>query len=68
MITTQQIENTNAFKKLEKFKQKMLLAKNNRIQIERALIHYRATKEIMTNIGASNVLILKEIINLSYNT
>lgn len=68
MITIQQIENTNAFKKLEKFKHKMLLAKSNRIQIESAFIHFKATGQIMTNIGASNVLILKEIINGSSNT
>lgn len=64
MITTNQIEQTNAFKKLDKFVQNLLIKKANRIQIERAVIHYNATGEIMENIGMNNTKILKEIIKL----
>lgn len=62
MITTNQIEQTNAFKKLDKFVQNLLIKKSNRVQIERAFIHYNATGEIMENIGMNNTKILKEII------
>ncbi len=62
MITTNQIEQTAAFQKLDKFVQNLLIKKANRIQIERAVIHYNATGEIMENIGMNNTKILKEII------
>ena len=62
MITTQQIEQTAAFQSLDKFVKNLLIKKANRVQIERAVIHYNATGEIMDNIGMNNTKILKEII------
>ncbi|QYS85442.1 hypothetical protein JJC03_09345 [Flavobacterium oreochromis] len=62
-ITPQMIENTQAFSKLEKFKQNLLVKKSNRSVLETAFIHHSISGEILPNIGGSNTGILKEIIH-----
>ena len=60
-ITSDTIESTNAFKKLEGFQKKLLIGRSNRAVLEQALIHYKKTGEILQNIGSSNIKILTEI-------
>lgn len=63
MVTANDIEKTETFKKLEKFKQNLIVKKENRAILENALIHYRQTGVLLPQIGANNLKILKEIID-----
>lgn len=63
LVTANDIEKTETFKKLEKFKQNLIVKKENRAILENALIHYRQTGVLLPQIGANNLKILKEIID-----
>lgn len=65
LVTTNDIEKTETFKKLEKFKQNLIIRKDNRLILEQALIHHKQTGVILPDIGDNNIKILKEIINES---
>lgn len=63
LVTANDIEKTETFKKLEKFKQNLIVKKENRAILENALIHYKQTGVLLPQIGANNLKILKEIID-----
>jgi hypothetical protein len=63
LVTANDIEKTETFKKLEKFRQNLIVKKENRAILENALIHYRQTGVLLPQIGANNLKILKEIID-----
>lgn len=62
LITTNHIEETVAYKALQKFQKDLAIKRQNRTILEQALIHYKTTGEILKHIGSNNVKILTEII------
>ena len=63
-ITIQQIENTEAFKKLDKGVKPIYLKKQNREEIEHAFIVFKNNGYINPKLNYKNAEILKELIQL----
>ena len=61
-ITTEQIQETETFKKLEKCFQNILMKSEVRKNINYGLIAYNSTGVIPASIGGNNLKIIKEII------
>ena len=64
VISTQEIESTEAFKKIDKSIQPLYLKRINREKITHALIVYKNTGYIDENLGRHSVNILKELIKI----
>ena len=64
LISTQEIESTEAFKKIDKSIQPLYLKRINREKITHALIVYKNTGYIDENLGRHSVNILKELIKI----
>ena len=64
LISTQEIESTEAFKQIDKSIQPLYLKRVNREKITHALIVYKNTGYIDENLGRHSVNILKELIKI----
>ena len=67
IISIEQIESTEAFKKIDKSIQPLYLKRVNREKISHALVVYRNTQYIDEGIGKHSVNILKELIKIEEN-
>lgn len=67
IISVQQIESTEAFKKIDKSIQPLYLKRVNREKINHALVVYRNTKYIDTSLGTHLINIVKELIKIKEN-
>jgi hypothetical protein len=67
IVTPQQIEATESFKKIEKSIQPLYLKRVNREKINHALIVYKNTGYIDENIGRHSVNIVKDLIKIQEN-
>lgn len=63
LVTTNDIEKTETFQKLQHFQKNLVVKKQNRAVLEQGLIHYRQTGVLPPQIVANNLKILKEIID-----
>ena len=64
VISTQEIESTEAFKKIDKSIRPLYLKRVNREKISHALVVYKNTGYIDENLGRHSVNILKELIKI----
>ena len=64
LISTQEIESTEAFKKIDKSIQPLYLKRINREKITHALIVYKNTGYLDESLGRHSVNILKELIKI----
>ena len=64
VISTQEIESTEAFKKIDKSIQPLYLKRVNREKISHALVVYKNTGYIDENLGRHSVNIAKELIKI----
>lgn len=64
VISTQKIESTEAFKKIDKSIQLLYLKRANREKITHALVVYRNTGYLDENLGRHSVSIAKELIKI----
>ena len=67
VISTQEIESTEAFKKIDKSIRPLYLKRVNREKISHALVVYKNTGYIDENLGRHSVNILKELIKIKEN-
>lgn len=64
IISTNKIENTEAFKLIDKSIQPLYLKRVNREKISHALVVYRNTGYVDESIGRHSISILKELIKI----
>lgn len=64
VISTQEIESTEAFKQIDKSIRPLYLKRVNREKISHALVVYKNTGYIDENLGRHSVNILKELIKI----
>ena len=66
-ISPDEIENTEAFKKLEKVFQKMVIKLDSRQKITNAMNVYRNTGSIPSTVSGNSLKVLNELIQNSKN-
>ena len=64
VISTQEIESTEAFKQIDKSIQPLYLKRVNREKISHALVVYKNTKYIDNSLGTHLTNIVKELIKI----
>ena len=62
-VSTDMIEKTETYQKIEKFKKNLSIKLENRKLLQSGLIHYRQTNEFPSFLSATNVNILKDILD-----
>lgn len=62
IISAEQIESTDAFKKLDKFQQSLIVKRVNREIIDNAMNIYRNTKQISQALGTTHKKIILNLI------
>ena len=62
LITREEIESTDSFKKIEQFSKNILLKLSTKKTISHGLITFRATKKIPGYISGSTLVVLNELI------
>ena len=67
IISVQQIESTEAFKKIDKSIQALYLKRLNREKISHALVVYRNTNYLDESLGRHSLNIAKELIKIEEN-
>lgn len=67
VISTQDIESTEAFKKIDKSIQPLYLKRVNREKISHALVVYKNTGYLDESLGRHSVNIAKELIKIQEN-
>lgn len=61
-VSTDMIENTSTYQKIEQFKKNLVIKAENRKVLQSGLIHYRQTNEFPSFLSNTNVKILKDIL------
>lgn len=62
LITREEIESTDSFKKLEQFSKNILLKLSTKKTISHGLVTFRATQKIPGYISGSTLVVLNELI------
>lgn len=64
IISANEIESTDAFKKLDKFQQSLVVKRANREIIDNAMNVYRNTKQINQSLGTTHKKIILNLIEI----
>lgn len=64
IISSNEIESTDAFKKLDKFQQSLIVKRANREIIDNAMNIYRNTKQISEGLGTTHKKIILNLIEI----
>lgn len=64
IISSNEIESTDAFKKLDKFQQSLIVKRANREIIDNAMNVYRNTKQISPALGTTHKKIILNLIEI----
>lgn len=67
IVSTQEIQETQAYQKLEKCFQNMVLSYNNKKAISYGLNVHKSTGVIPGSVGGNNLKVLKDIIEKNQN-